>query len=388
MSHTKLIKLLPIAIVMIAVTLLGVQLFHTARAEDGKPLGRRDALFRLNCRPSHQAKDDPIVFPNQPGAAHMHDFYGNTNTNAFSTTTSLTTGGSSCRDQADKAAYWHPSIGERQDDGTIKWLKPDPGLPYYQYGGTDDVPQVIQHPMGIRMIVGDPLNTDLLDTRFIWWQCSGGREPDEEKEPHEGEIPVCREGFHVSAVIKFPDCWDGTWLYPKNPKTYQHVVYSGGDPEGGPECPASHPVKLPEIHFRINWPGLDGTENAFLSSDLGTPMGEANRGRSLHGDFWNAWEEGRLKKLVKVCLNSGNGCNPDDELPEGTSPPPYPQGEEPPRGGPPAALGDANGDGNVNALDLSFLTSHVGQDYPPADFNKDGVVDSADRNILYEAWTW
>jgi hypothetical protein len=33
--------------------------------------------------------DDPIVFPRQPGAAHQHDFFGNTSTNAYSTDASL-----------------------------------------------------------------------------------------------------------------------------------------------------------------------------------------------------------------------------------------------------------------------------------------------------------
>ena len=40
--------------------------------------------FVENCRYSHQAPDDPIVFPGQPGASHQHTFVGNRTTSAFS----------------------------------------------------------------------------------------------------------------------------------------------------------------------------------------------------------------------------------------------------------------------------------------------------------------
>lgn len=50
--------------------------------------------------------------------------------------------------------------------------------------------------------------------------------------------------------------------------------------------------------------------------------------------------------------------------------------------------GDATGDGRVNALDLSNLITHDGQNFPAADFNKDGTVGSADMAILIPNWTW
>jgi len=50
--------------------------------------------------------------------------------------------------------------------------------------------------------------------------------------------------------------------------------------------------------------------------------------------------------------------------------------------------GDVNGDSRVNALDLSSLISHDGQNYPPADFNGDSTVGAADMAILLSKWTW
>ncbi|HEX8227671.1 MAG TPA: Ig-like domain-containing protein [Candidatus Saccharimonadales bacterium] len=50
--------------------------------------------------------------------------------------------------------------------------------------------------------------------------------------------------------------------------------------------------------------------------------------------------------------------------------------------------GDVNGDSRVNALDLSALISHDGENYPAADFNSDGTVGAADMAILLSRWTW
>ncbi len=50
--------------------------------------------------------------------------------------------------------------------------------------------------------------------------------------------------------------------------------------------------------------------------------------------------------------------------------------------------GDANGDGRVNAIDLSIIITKDGQNYPVADFNGDGTVGAADVAILLGKWTW
>ena len=49
--------------------------------------------FRNYCDFSHMNYDDPIVYPGQPGAAHLHSFFGNTGVNARTTTGSLRTSG-------------------------------------------------------------------------------------------------------------------------------------------------------------------------------------------------------------------------------------------------------------------------------------------------------
>jgi hypothetical protein len=53
--------------------------------------------------------DDPIVFPGQPGASHLHDFFGNTGVDAFSTFKSMLAGETTCRVASDTAGYWTPT---------------------------------------------------------------------------------------------------------------------------------------------------------------------------------------------------------------------------------------------------------------------------------------
>ena len=60
-----------------------------------QPVPTDVGAFREPCNFSHMAFDDPIVFPGQPGAAHLHTFIGNDGTNALSTGDSLTGSGNS-----------------------------------------------------------------------------------------------------------------------------------------------------------------------------------------------------------------------------------------------------------------------------------------------------
>ena len=66
--------------------------------------------FIGNCMFSHRNTDDPIVFPNTPGASHDHSFVGNQTTNAFSTVDSLLGGRTTCRRSGETAAYWMPTL--------------------------------------------------------------------------------------------------------------------------------------------------------------------------------------------------------------------------------------------------------------------------------------
>src|SRR5438445_2850792 len=67
-------------------------------------------LFKSACFANHEAMNDPIVYPGKPGASHLHVFFGNTTTDAFSTYASLTGQPATCRISGDHAAYWIPAL--------------------------------------------------------------------------------------------------------------------------------------------------------------------------------------------------------------------------------------------------------------------------------------
>ena len=73
--------------------------------------GQVEGAFRFLCAPSHNAYDDPIVFPGQPGKSHLHTFFGNTLADGNSTYESLRkTGDSTCNDMLNRSAYWIPAL--------------------------------------------------------------------------------------------------------------------------------------------------------------------------------------------------------------------------------------------------------------------------------------
>ena len=66
--------------------------------------------------------------------------------------------------------------------------------------------------------------------------------------------------------IKFPTCWDGTNV---ESETGDHVAYSeecDGDEHNECfdfSCPASHPVKMPEIHLYVRVLDYEGGAHMF-----------------------------------------------------------------------------------------------------------------------------
>src|SRR3546814_17989920 len=70
--------------------------------------------FKVECGWSHTATDDPIVHHGHPGRSHLHDFFGNTATDARSTPESLVGGDTTCQNKLDPAAYWAPAMLDRK----------------------------------------------------------------------------------------------------------------------------------------------------------------------------------------------------------------------------------------------------------------------------------
>jgi len=255
-----------------------------------------DYVFNVNCPISHFNSDDPIVFPEQPGVSHRHAFYGNVSTNANTTTKSLTASKSTCErgfSVADRSAYWVPTLYRKLSNGTLQEIRLSGGnqhlAAYYRRSGGSDGEKVKPFPKGLRMVAGNPFARSPQNTIQISWRCNGGGGD------FTAGIPNCASGTVLQAFVGFPDCWDGKHLDTADHRS--HMTFSRG--ERG-SCPASHPVKVPNVTFEISFN---------MSPVAGSTFELSSGGQySLHGDFFNAWDDRVQSALVNSCLNAGRYC--------------------------------------------------------------------------------
>jgi hypothetical protein len=292
--------------------------------------------FRFTCLAGQLAKDDPIVYPGQPGKSHLHQFFGNTGTNANSTYQTLrTSGGSTCTRSTDvsaqRTAYWMPAML----DGAGNAVKPDFLLTYYKalpvssadcgFPDATHIGYCTRLSNGLRFIrgfntvtgEGGPATTDSSPGSDAWkmgYDCevtdgSGvsytGPQHTMDDIVATGKCPV---GAWLRAYITLPDCWDGVNLDTADHRS--HMVYAdGAGINGRRACPADHPYNIPEIalqaFFRTDANFVAG--KWLLSSDAMFPS--LKRGATLHFDYWEAWSP-VVKNLWQTgCINGHLSCN-------------------------------------------------------------------------------
>ena len=236
--------------------------------------------FIESCRYSHQAPDDPIVYPGQPGLSHLHTFVGNTSTNAFSSFGTLRSSATTCMKRADTAAYWVPALYQGDTE-----ILPMGATIYYRRGTTAEVHTF---PNNLRMIAGDSKATSPQDPRITYWNCGI-----ESGVPPSSTVPTCPDtrGADLRVHVRFPECWDGRNLDSADHKSHMAYATKG-------MCPSTHPILVPQVTEIFRYPTRGG-EGFTLSS-----MGQF----SAHADFLNSWNPGALKKLVNECLNALVHC--------------------------------------------------------------------------------
>lgn len=237
--------------------------------------------FVVECGFSHSAMDDPIVYPGEPGASHLHVFFGNDGVDADSTVESLLQHGTTCDQHLDKAAYWAPALLR---DGEM--LEPVKSVAYYRAGIDVDPTTVQAFPAGLVMIAGNAGAETEQPVSIVAWSCGTGI-------AREALPPECGETRNLRLLVTFPDCWDGANLDSDDHKA--HVAYSS---KGA--CPDSHPVPVPQLQFSVEYPHSGSTEGLLLASG-GLLTG--------HADFMNGWEQERLEREVRLCLHREVVCS-------------------------------------------------------------------------------
>jgi hypothetical protein len=279
--------------------------------------------FRFICNASHLSYDDPIVFPGQPGKAHLHQFFGNTEANACSTYESLrTTGMSTCNNPLNRSAYWMPAMM----NGKGKVVVPDYVSVYYKRrpktdpACTTQATACVPIPRGLRFVFGyNPAQPDVT-AGAGHFNCEGdtatpGTYPD---------IPTaaanCPTGNRLGAVIGAPNCWNGVDL--DSPDHRSHLAGMSYGNTGMPTCPDTHPYLIPTFTLGA-WYTVDddldksGTWDPsistwYLSSDMNADHSLKTPGSTFHTDWMGAWDDEVMQMWTDHCIDELLNCSGGD----------------------------------------------------------------------------
>jgi hypothetical protein len=284
--------LIPAGLLVLAAIALAV---HTMAPRSSVASDSTTIQWQTRCVPSHVANDDPIVFPDQPGASHDHVFFGNMTTDADSTGSSLLNAvedgrrQTSCEDRLDGSAYWVPALYRCAADvptcDKTTGERVDPRLMFTYFARPDNVTEDVNpFPVGFEVIAGNPAATSPQPTQLARWRCStdtiGRSVP-----PTPDQCPGNKEFI---LRITFPSCWDG--VLPQGRQFSEHVSY----PVNG-ACPDDFPKRLPTLWLGLRYPndGLSHTY-AWASGSI----------YSAHADFLNAWQPAEMSRLTDDCLQT------------------------------------------------------------------------------------
>ncbi|MEM6554426.1 MAG: DUF1996 domain-containing protein [Pseudomonadota bacterium] len=252
---------------------------------------------RIYCVISHFSYDDPIIFPDGPGLAHLHMFWGNTATDAFTTSESiLSAGAGSCEGGVDyRVGAWIPAVFNAQDEVVV----PEETFIYYKtFGGPAMRYDLVQEiPQGLGMLASsDTLNFNdaLIRAGFS---------------DHNGWQALAMNVTFPSCVATDNGQRDGRPIlsYRDMPgeaanQVNSHVAYPGDGNEV--DCPLSHPYRFPTPQFIMFFDADETGSDPYLSSDA---MADAAPMSTLHGDYmFGASSE--VNDDILRCVREARSC--------------------------------------------------------------------------------
>ena len=244
--------------------------------------------FVVECLLDHLGADDPIVHPGHAGMSHLHQFFGAVGVDADSGADALAIGDTTCDQHADTAAYWAPVL---LANGTTP-IRAIRSVAYYRAGPGVAPEDVADYPPGLMLIGGDSTATSPQPLAVAAWSCGTGAV--------RSAVPLdCTGAASLRMIVTYPDCWNGRALRADDwhDPARRHAVYS----EDG-VCPDSHPVPIPQLQFAIDYPPVPADELAALTLSSGDI-------HSAHADFWNTWDQRKLRREVAECIRRDLVCN-------------------------------------------------------------------------------
>lgn len=294
-------------------------------------------IFRINCDFAHSSYDDPIVFPSQDNAAHLHRFYGNTLLDENSDLSSLfTTGESSCQGNIlNRSAYWIPALlAPKYNRDTNQIIIDESGnmlfdvVPavvgnddeahevFYYSASVDDLESIQPIPLGLKMIAGDHMSMAGMeqDSSVVRWHCQSWESSDATNPQWSANIPECFAPDRLRMDVFFPSCWNGLDLDSEDHKSHLAYPVSSNDEQ---VCPSSHPVPIIRVSFHyafgvkpdVYHPETLSTRGWRLASDMFEVSANEFGGYSLHADWFNAWDPEVLNMVLEGCIQNELDCH-------------------------------------------------------------------------------
>ena len=280
--------------------------------------------FRFICGAGQLLYDDPMVHPGQPGASHLHQFYGNTAANANSTFASLrASGDSTCNNMgngtaANRSAYWMPAML----DGKGNVIQPDYVQTYYKRipQGTDCNPQTSATaqgicatiPNGLRFIFGYDMINNRAATYPGHFICDGTGALPGNFASIAAAKAACPAGSHLVALIDTPKCWDGKNLDTADHRSHLSDMVRNDSTNWLAKCPTTHPYLIPQFTLGVYYSVVQGDDLASwrLSSDEMHP--ELPHGSTFHADYWEAWDVNVKAMWAGNCIDKMLNCSGGD----------------------------------------------------------------------------
>ena len=277
--------------------------------------------FRFLCSAGQISNDDPIVYPGQPGAAHLHQFFGNLGANANSTYESLRAGGeSTCQNDLNRSAYWMPAMLDgkgsvvRPDFVSIYYKRWPASSPFCTTAGKG----CVGIPRGLRFVFGwDQTRPDVPqpeNNKLFNFKCVQGWSPVTASFPDMVEpMKVCKPGQWLSATISTPQCWNGVDLDSKDHRT--HLADMVRDRSSGQNaCPETHPWIIPQFTMGVSYSIEAGDEPTLwtLASDHMLPLALRRAGATFHSDYFEGWQDEIRLRWEAGCLDKMLNCSDGD----------------------------------------------------------------------------
>lgn len=249
--------------------------------------------FRFVCVPSHFSYDDPVVYPGQAGAAHLHMFFGNTGVDYLSTSESIVnTGRVTCAGGlTNRSAYWVPALFNENGEPVLSSFI----INYYK-SWISNRNELRPIPAGLQILANDQVqgsNGTIIarpgHPEDVWPADIGVYESDE-------------GGVNIS--VSFPDCIavdsNGDPVLT-SPDATSHMAYANGS-----SCPDSHPYHIPTLTQNMRWHTVPYESDWYLASDPGPEA----QGTTAHADYMAAWTPEAAQIMVDCVRDGHRECGP------------------------------------------------------------------------------